>query len=130
MKRSISSAIVAVALLAGVACSSAGGGLTPQTGAKITLPPKSVSPAAIKVAPMASTAIEPASAMLSRRPATAANPASWAQIPGEGSEISAAADGSIWVLAAGTGDRAIWHYSGGTWTNISEIGRASCRERV
>lgn len=120
MKRSISSAIVAVALLAGVACSSAGGGLTPQTGAKITLPtPKSVSPAAIKVAPMASTAIEPASAMLARRPATAANPASWAQIPGEGSEISAAADGSIWVLAAGTGDRAIWHFSGGTWTNIS-----------
>jgi len=119
MKRSTSSAIVAIALLAGVACSSAGGGLAPQSGAKITLPtPKSVSPASVKAAPMATTAIQPASAMLARRPATTVNPPSWAQIPGSASEVSAAADGSIWVLSQGTGDRPIWHYAGGTWTNI------------
>jgi hypothetical protein len=124
MKRSIASAIVAVALLAGVACSGGGGGLTPQAGPAITLTtPKSVSPALAKVRPMATTAVLPASAMTGRQPATAIEPQQWSIVPGTASAVTASSDGSIWVLSdqpAGP-DKFIWHYSGGTWTNITGL---------
>ena len=120
MKRSLTSAIVAGALLIGVACSG-GGGVTPQAGPKIELTtPKSVSPALVKAPPMVQTAIQPASAMTSRTPATGIVPQSWTQIAGSATTAAAAADGSIWVLSdqpAGA-DKYIWHYSGGTWSNI------------
>jgi len=123
MKRSLTAAIVAVALLAGVACSG-GGGLAPQTGTKIQLPtPKSVSPALVKAPPMATTAIQPASAMTSRLPASAIVPQNWTQIPGAASQVAAAADGSIWVLSdqpAGP-NKYIWHYASGTWTNVGGL---------
>jgi len=120
MKRSIASAIVAGALLVGVACSG-GGGLTPQNGQKIQLnTPKSVSPALVKAAPMVLTPIQPASAMTGRHPAGAIVPQNWTSIPGSASQVTAASDGSIWVLSdqpAGP-DKYIWHYVAGTWTNI------------
>ncbi len=119
MKRTILPAIAAIALLAGVACSG-GGGVVPSSGKLATV--KSVSPAAVKAAPMVKTAILPASAMGSPKvPSTAVNPPSWTQIPGTASQVAAAADGSVWVLSdQPTGsDKYIWHYSGGTWTNIS-----------
>lgn len=120
MKRSITSAIVAGALLVGVACS--GGGVSPQTGPKIQMAtPKSVSPALVKAAPMVKTPIQPASAMAGRHPAGAIVPQNWTSIPGSASWVTAASDGSIWVLSdqpAGP-DKYIWHYAAGTWTNIS-----------
>jgi hypothetical protein len=123
MKRSITSAIVAGALLVGVACSG-GGNVTPRSGATVELPtPVSVSPANVKAAPMAKTTILPASAMTGRRPATAIVPQSWTQIPGTATQVTAAPDGSIYVLSdqpSGT-DKYIWHYSSGTWTNIAGL---------
>lgn len=84
--------------------------------------PKSVSPALIKPAPMAKTAVLPAGAMHSP-PKTQVAPmgSSWTQLPGSASQVSAAADGSIWVLStdpAGSTDKYIWHYANGQWTNI------------
>lgn len=119
MKRSITSAIVVGALLVGAACS--GGGVSPQTGSKIRMAtPKSVSPALVKAAPMVRTPIQPASAMTGRHPAGAIVPQNWTAIPGSASQVTAASDGSIWVLSdqpAGP-DKYIWHYAAGTWTNI------------
>lgn len=88
--------------------------------------PKSVSPALIKPAPMAKTAILPSSAMTSayvRKPMAAINGLSYTQIPGAASYSAAAPDGSLWVLStqpAGS-DKYIWHYVNGTWTNISGL---------
>jgi hypothetical protein len=70
---------------------------------------------------MAHTAVQPSSAMTSRRPATAIVPQSWQQLPGSAIQAAAASDGSIYVLSdqpAGA-DKYIWHYSGGTWTNLT-----------
>ena len=121
MKRSITSAAVVAALLIGVACSG-GGNVTP--GARADLPTvQGPSPASVEPAPMVRTAILPSSAMASRTPATSIVPQNWTQIPGTASEVTAAADGSIWVLSdqpAGP-DKNIWHYSGGTWTNIGGL---------
>jgi hypothetical protein len=122
MKRSITSAVVAGALLLGVACS--GGGLSPNPGTKVTLPtPKSVSPATIKAPAMTKTAIQSAGAMTSRTPASTIVPQSWSQIPGTATQVAAATDGTIWVLSdqpSGT-DKYIWQYSNGTWTNITGL---------
>ncbi len=120
MKRSVTSALVAVALLAGVACSG-GGGVTPGSGPKVSMTtPKGVSPALIKAAPMAKTVIQPASAMLTRHPATAIVPQSWSQIPGAATAVTAGGDGSIYVLSdqPSGADKYIWRYNAGTWTNI------------
>ncbi len=117
--------ISASTLLAIAACS--GGGMTPvQTSRspQSALPmPQSVSPASIKAAPMAHTAILPASAMITRRTAAAIVPQFWHQIPGTASDVEAAADGSIYILSdqpAGP-DKYIWHYSGGVWNNVTGL---------
>jgi hypothetical protein len=121
MKRSITSAIVAGALLVGVACSG-GGGVTPAT--KVDVPTVSgKSPGTFKISPMIKTAILPASAMTSRTPSSTIVPQSWSQIPGTASQVTAGADGSIWVLSdqpAGP-DKNIWHYSGGSWSNVGGL---------
>jgi len=112
-------ALVVVATLA--ACS--GGPAT--TGLPRLATPASTSPGAILVAPMVKTAILPASAMTSRRPANTITTVGWSTVPGTGSSVFGAPDGSMWVLSdqpAGP-DKYIWHYAGGTWTNIS--GQAS-----
>ena len=94
--------------------------MTPQTGGIMLDTPQSVSPGSIAPAPMAKTAILPASVM-AIKPLSAMQDASWTQIPGAASYAAAAPDGSLWVLstAPAGSDKYIWHYVGGTWTNIS-----------
>lgn len=112
-------------LIAG--CSGANHGVVPsQNGTSpMDIMPKSVSPALIKPAPMAKTAILPASAMTMPRlkPDTAIQALGWTQLPGLASQVVAAADGSIWVLSdqpAGA-DKYIWHYAKNQWTNIAGL---------
>jgi hypothetical protein len=84
--------------------------------------PTSISPASIHPAPMAHTAILPASDM-NVRPQGAIQGLNWTQIPGSASSAAAAPDGSLWVLSnlpAGA-DKYIWHYVSGSWTNISGL---------
>jgi len=88
--------------------------------------PQSVSPGLIPPAPMAKTAIQPASVMLSssRSPETAVqNVFPYTTVPGAASFVAAAPDGSLWVLSnggpQGSNDKFIWHLVSGTWTNIS-----------
>ncbi len=87
--------------------------------------PQSVSPALIPSAPMAKTAILPASAMQSPvLPASAVQDLSYAQIPGSATQLaSGISDGTLWALSTGpTGpDKYIWHYDGTSWTNISGL---------
>ncbi len=87
--------------------------------------PQSISPALVPAAPMAKTAILPASVMLAsgRTTETAIQGAAYTQIPGSASLAAAAPDGSLWVLStAPTGnDKFIWHFASGTWTNISGL---------
>ncbi len=119
IRNSATLALICAAALAG--CSGHGGGSSPLPGTSSTMTtPKSVSPALIKVAPMASTAPQPASAMASVKPDAALTALGWSQIPGSASQVSASPDGSIWVLStAPTGaDKYIWHYVNGTWTSI------------
>jgi len=88
--------------------------------------PRSVSPASIPAPPMAHTAILPASAMKSATTRTAQDDIqglNYTQVPGTATFAAAAPDGSLWVLSdqpAGP-DKYIWHYSGGSWTNISGL---------
>jgi len=121
-KRIAMVALLAAATLA--ACGGSGGKLTPPTGSSAFLTtPKSVSPALIKPAPMAKTAILPASDMASKHPAGQIQPLGWSQISGAATQVAAAADGSIWVLSTGPAgpDKNIWHYTGGTWTNVGGL---------
>ncbi len=108
-------------------CSSHGGGgsLLP---AQMTTMPQSVSPGSIVPPPMAQTVILPSSAMQSPassgvKPMSAIQGVSYSQVPGSATVASAAADGSLWVLsnAPAGADKYIWHYAGGTWTNISGL---------
>ena len=73
---------------------------------------------------MAHTEILPASAMTSPvHPDTPVSSLTWSQVSGTASAVSAAPDGSLWVLSdqpAGA-DKYIWHYSNGTWANISGL---------
>jgi virginiamycin B lyase len=96
--------------------------MTPQTGGIVLHTPQSVSPALIKAAPMAKTAILPASVM-NVRPQSAIQGLNWTQIPGAASSAAAAPDGSLWVLsnAPAGADKYIWHYASGNWTNISGL---------
>ena len=84
--------------------------------------PQSTSPALIPPAPMAKTAILPASAM-NIRPLAAIQNANWTAIPGTGSSAAASPDGSLWVLSdqPSGADKYIWHYANGAWTNISGL---------
>jgi len=127
MKRStVAIALLLTASILAACGGGAGGGMTPA-GTKTAVPstPKSVSPALVKVAPMAKTAILPASDMASKHPAAAINSLAFTQISGSASQVAAAPDGSIWVLSdqpAGP-DKYIWHYANGSWTNVG--GQAS-----
>lgn len=113
---------VVCALLAG--CSGAGThSAIPAHPATLGMP-HSVSPALIKPAPMAKTAILPASAMQSpRRAQSAIQGLNWTQLPGSAVQVVPVQDGSMWALStqpAGP-DKYIWHYAGGVWTNISGL---------
>ncbi len=101
----------------------------------------STSPALVPAPAMASTTILPPSAMTAAgtmkvnqrtgarahvqthaQPMQSISGSSWTLVPAAASQVVASPDGTLWALGAGTGDRAIWHYSGGsagTWTNIS-----------
>lgn len=70
---------------------------------------------------MAKTSVLPASAM--RSPASTKadiTGLNFSQIPGAATQVSAAADGSLWVLSTqpSGSDKYIYHYVGGTWTNL------------
>jgi hypothetical protein len=113
-------ALFLIALLA--ACS--GGTPNLQTSPQMGMP-QSISPARVPAAPMAKTAILPASAMRASGVTTqsAIQSASYTQIPGAGTFAAAAPDGSLWVLstAPAGADKSIWHYANGSWTNISGL---------
>ncbi|MHB8148111.1 MAG: hypothetical protein ACYDGM_12755, partial [Vulcanimicrobiaceae bacterium] len=121
--RRFGSSLGALALVVLVGCSSAGSGsytsLLPQMDM-----PRSVSPALIKAAPMAKTTIQPPSAMRSPvRPDSALQGLNYTQIPGSATQVTAAADGSIWVLSTQPSgpDKYIWHYASGAWTNVAGL---------
>jgi hypothetical protein len=104
------------------ACSGRGTSLIPAKATSLPNAPGGVNPGSIKVPDMVRTPIQPASAMTGRRPQIPTNiPLSWQIIPGSASRIAASPDGSIWALSdqpAGP-DKYIWHYSTGTWTNVT-----------
>lgn len=113
---------VLAATVALAACGGHGGSL-PSSGSGPGMP-QSISPGLIQPAPMAKTAILPASAMRSptNRHVDSVG-RGWTQIPGTASQVAAAGDGSLWVLSdqpAGA-DKYIWHYVNGNWTNISGL---------
>jgi hypothetical protein len=117
--------ITALGAAALAACSRAGGGGV-LPGATVALPtPQSTSPGAIVPPPMVQTSILPSSAMTSRTPAGVNIPLNWTQIPGSASHVTAALDGSLWVLSDGPAgpDKNIWHYSGGNWTNVGGLAK-------
>jgi streptogramin lyase len=119
--------IAGVALTAG--CSSFGGrSTTPK--AVSGLPPgmqapdaHALSPAHFHAGPMAKTRILPPSAMVSsrRKPKAAILPPNWQIVPGTAAQVVPSPDGSLWALSdqPSTGDKFIWHYVSGAWTNIS-----------
>jgi hypothetical protein len=83
--------------------------------------PKSVSPGLVHPAPMAQTAVLPASAMTSGArvsPMESIAGPGWSLIPGSGTQIAGSPDGTFWVLSGTGADKGIWHYIAGTWTNI------------
>ena len=96
--------------------------MIPQTGGITLGTPQSVSPALIPPAPMAKTAILPASVM-DVKPQSAIQGLNWTQIPGAATYAAAAPDGSLWVLSTqpSGADKYIWHYVNGSWTNISGL---------
>lgn len=118
MMSSTARVLALLALLVGSACS--GGGLAPPAGNAPLPTPSGISPASIAAPPMRTTPILQASAMTSRTPAAAIEPASWSQLPGAASQVAADRSGTIYALSdrpAGP-DKDIWRYSSGTWTNL------------
>lgn len=116
-----------ILLVSGLMTGCSGGShaaVPPQKPQIASLMPPSVSPARVKPAPMAKTAVLPASAMHTPpKTAISIQGPGWAQVPGTASQVVAAPDGSIWVLSdqpAGP-DKYIWHYVNGTWTNIAGL---------
>jgi hypothetical protein len=112
---------IAAAALAGLvgACSGHGVNPTTQSGTMaIPATPQSVSPAKIPVAPMAKPEITPMSTV---KPMDAIGPANWQPIPGTGTFIAAAPDGSIWALSdqPSGADKYIYHYVNGVWTQAA-----------
>ncbi len=93
--------------------------MTPQTGGIMLDMPQSVSPGSIAPAPMAHTAILPASVM-AVKPQSTIQGQNWTQIAGGASYAAASPDGSLWALSTAPAgpDKYIWHYVNGTWTNI------------
>jgi len=114
-------ALVCVAALA--ACSGHGAG-GPLPSAPQMTTPTSVSPATIAVAPMATTQIQPASAMQSVKPDLVLQGLGYSQIPGTATQVAASPDGTIWILSNGPAgpDKYIWHYTtAGVWVNIGGL---------
>lgn len=110
-----------IAAIIAVALSSCSG--HPEAGTTRLATPASISPGSIRPAPMAKTPILPASAMRSPHVLSALQGLNWSQIPGSASAAAASSDGSLWALStqpAGP-DKYIWHYAGGSWTNISGL---------
>jgi sugar lactone lactonase YvrE len=112
--------ITAFALSLALAGCSGSRQTTPQSGGTMLETPQSVSPGSIAPAPMAKTAILPASVM-NVRPQTAIQGLNWTQISGSASLAAAAPDGSLWVLSdqPSGANKFIWHYANGSWSNIS-----------
>ena len=96
--------------------------MTPQTGGIMLDTPQSVSPGSIAPAPMAHTAILPASVM-NVKPQSAIQGQNWTQLSGSANFVAAAPDGSLWALSTSPAgaDKNIWHYVSGTWSNISGL---------
>jgi len=122
-------ALVVASCLLGGGCSSWSVNRTPAPTSVHLNTPQSVSPGTIAPAPMARTAILPASVMLTatvRAPKGEIQGLSYTQIPGAASAAAAAPDGSLWVLSTqpNGSDKYIWHYSGGSWSNISGLASA------
>jgi hypothetical protein len=119
VSRSAVAAFAAIGVLAAAGC-----------GAHSQIPPagslpSSTSPAMIAPAPMAKTALLPASVMFAatKKPDVAMQGAAYSQIPGSASLAVAAPDGSLWVLSdspAGP-DKSIWHWANSTWTNVGGL---------
>lgn len=113
----ILAAVAAAAMAA--SCSGHGAGITPKASFAIPATPQSVSPADIPAPPMAKPSIVPMGDIV--RPMDAIGPANWQPIPGSGTFIAAAPDGSIWALSdqpAGA-DKYIYHYVNGVWTQAA-----------
>lgn len=113
------------ALFAVAGCAGHGAG-APLPVRPLVLPmPTSVSPALIKPAPMAKTALLPPSAMTALtprvlKPLMAIRGLSWTQLPGAATQVLASPDGTLWALSTQPSgpDKYIWHYASGQWTNI------------
>src|ERR1700693_266289 len=121
--------LVFIASLLATACSSSTVRQTPASSAVRLGTPHSISPGSITPAPMAQTAILPASVMFAatvRTTQAKLQGVNYTQIPGAAIAASGATDGSLWVLSTPPSgpDKYIWHYSGGTWTNISGLASA------
>lgn len=105
----------------GAGCASGMHRMLPNGQAQLPMP-QSVSPALIAPAPMAKTAILPAGTMSVKPQSTIIGP-TWTQIPGSASSAAADPYGTLWVLSDQPSgpDKHIWHYSNGSWTNISGL---------
>jgi len=116
-----SSAAALICAVALAACGGHGGGSNPLPNAGPQMStPKSVSPARIAAPPMATTSVQPASAMQTVKPDLALQALGYSQIPGTATGVAASPDGTIWILSNGPAgpDKYIWHYTGGNWVNI------------
>ncbi len=96
----------------------------PLAISKTMTTPTSTSPALVTVPPMAQTPIQsPASMAASndRSKQSAIQSPNWTLLSGSATDVTAAADGSIWALSTDPSgaDKYIWHYVAGTWSNIS-----------
>ena len=120
--------VVSSSLLVG-GCSSWTVNRTPTSSGVHLDTPQSASPGTVAPAPMARTAILPASVMLAatvHEPKGEIQGLGYTQLPGAASAAAAAPDGSLWVLSTqpNGSDKYIWHYSGGSWSNISGLASA------
>jgi hypothetical protein len=84
--------------------------------------PKSVSPGSVSAPPMPQTALRSSSEMAARHPSSDIQALGWSQLSGAAVFVTAAPDGSIWVLSpdgpSGGRDKYIYHYANGSWTNV------------
>ena len=120
---------VALAASLLTACSSSAVRQTPIGNGVNLATPQSVSPGSIIPAPMARTVILPPSVMVAATVRTIEakiQGVKYVQIPGAAIAASGASDGSLWALSTQPSgpNKYIWHYSGGTWTNISGLASA------
>ena len=123
---------ICVSFLALQACSAngAGGVRSPietrpaPTSVKLAAP-KSISPGTVPAPPMASTKPQSAEFISKRFPKSDIGAPQWIQLTGGASQISAAGDGSFWVLSPdgpngglNASDKFIYHNVNGVWINV------------